>query len=266
MVVHLTRLKQAGQYLYLTFTLRRALLIAIVILGALPGAVLFSLPMTVKLIYTIGFVILTTAAFHAFWGIYSRIAEQSIRMIWAGKKYKPIPYYTNEIRELAKKMGIKQKIDVYVTENPNITSAFTNMLTCRIGIPSSWITQFPSTERLVIIAHELGHIKTRRIFFAEFLGAVAVVMAFTYVFLMEYTIQFFGQITQMALGMILLSYLSRRNEFRADKEAAKAVSPEALISVFEQLATNIKRDDGSETHPSFKARIKRLQKLLDDKY
>jgi Zn-dependent protease with chaperone function len=264
MVAPLTRLKQAGQYLYLTFTLRRMLLVTIVVLGVLPGAVLFSLPMTIKVIYTIGFVTLTAVAFHCFWGVYSRIAEQNIRMAWADKKYKRIPYYTDEIKELAKKMGIKQRIDVYVTENPHITSAFTNMFTCRIGIPAAWITQFPSIERRVIIAHELGHIKTRQIFFAEFLGSVAVIMAFTYLFLMVYTIQFFGQIAQMALGMILLSLLSRRNEFRADKEAAKAVSPEALISVFEQFVVNGKRDDGSETHPSFRARIKRLGKLMNE--
>lgn len=47
-------------------------------------------------------------------------------------------------------------------------------------------------------------------------------------------------------------------------EGAKAVTPEALISVFESFKARFKKDEGSDTHPSLQERIDRLMPLLDE--
>jgi Zn-dependent protease with chaperone function len=51
---------------------------------------------------------------------------------------------------------------------------------------------------------------------------------------------------------------------RADTEGAKAVSPEALISVFQSFQARFKKDEGSDTHPSLQERIDRLMPLLEE--
>ena len=72
-------------------------------------------------------------------------------------------------------------------------------------------------------------------------------------------------VAEFALLLLLVSYVSRRNESRADKISAKATGPEGPISVFEHLRAEHKRDDGSLTHPSLSNRIKQLEPMLDDK-
>lgn len=64
--------------------------------------------------------------------------------------------------------------------------------------------------------------------------------------------------------MFLLTRVLRRNELRAGMEGAKAVTPEALISVFESFKARFKKDEGSDTHPSLQERIDRLMPLLDE--
>ena len=66
----------------------------------------------------------------------------------------------------------------------------------------------------------------------------------------------------MGLLFLLIPMVSWRNEYRADFESAKALGPEGLISVFEQLEAESGSDEGSETHPPLRARINRLMKLL----
>ena len=63
--------------------------------------------------------------------------------------------------------------------------------------------------------------------------------------------------------MLVITYLSRRNETRADLEGAIGAGPEGLISVFEQLKNEAKRDEGSETHPPPKDRIQKLTNFLE---
>jgi Zn-dependent protease with chaperone function len=78
------------------------------------------------------------------------------------------------------------------------------------------------------------------------------------------TIPAISEIAEIAIMVSLLSWVLRRNELRADMGAAKAVSPEALIAVFESFKARFKANEGSDTHPSLQERIDRLIPLLDE--
>jgi len=60
----------------------------------------------------------------------------------------------------------------------------------------------------------------------------------------------------------MITYVCWRNERRADLISARFLGPEGLISVLEYLQRKPVRDEGSESHPPLKDRIKRLKKLL----
>jgi len=119
------------------------------------------------------------------------------------------------------------------------------------------------TEIDAIFAHELAHIKYGSILIVE----ISLVSLATWVFAM-----FFAQfainlmmfiIAELAVMMVMLSFVLRRNETLADTMGGKATTPEALVSVLEYFRAKCKVDDGSMTHPSFRARIKRLLRLFD---
>jgi Zn-dependent protease with chaperone function len=66
------------------------------------------------------------------------------------------------------------------------------------------------------------------------------------------------------MAFLLVSFVSWRNEFRADRDGAKATGPEGLISVFEMVMQKCGKDEGSETHPPFSKRIQHLKPYLDE--
>jgi Zn-dependent protease with chaperone function len=82
------------------------------------------------------------------------------------------------------------------------------------------------------------------------------------VYVVVYTMPGTGQMAAIAFEMLVLTWIARNNEYMADWDGALAAGPEGLISLFE-LWMESSGDEGSETHPSPKARIERLSKLLD---
>ena len=190
------------------------------------------------------------------------------------RKHKPRVEIRSDIVELAKKMGIKHSGEVFITSNPSINNAFVNLYTKKITMSESWLKQFHKTEVAATIGHEFGHIKGQKrftyemlsIFFASF--AFMVCFSLATILLRLVFIPIFLQISTLTLMMLLLSLVLWRNEYRADMYGALATGPEPLIAVFEGLQGTLlskgKKDQGSETHPPFYARIKRLKSLLSE--
>jgi len=258
----LNRLKEIGEYIYLTFTHRRLLLLIIVASSVVPGTFLYLLPLSIRLAYAYFFVSISMLSFFCFSHVFTGPAKQIFGTIIFGGRYKPKVYSTPKVNRLARKMGIAEKTKVYVTTNPWIKGPFTNMITRKVYIPESWLKNFPSKEILSIISHEFGHVKTRGRFSFELLLALGGTIASTLI-LGFFSNLFIVMVFEFALMMLLVTHISRRNEIRADLEGATGAGPEGLISVFEQLKNEAKRDEGSETHPPLKDRIQRLTKLLE---
>jgi len=263
-MARLALIREIGDYLYLTFPLRRLLLLIIVALSVVFGPFLFSLPPSVRLDFAYVYVGITSVAAFCMYGAFKEPFVQVLGSVIFGGKYKTREYTAPGIKHILRKMGVVKKVKVYVTTNPWIKGPYTNALTCKIYIPMSWLNKFARKEILAIIGHELGHVKNRRRFGFEMAVAMGGVVVVTFV-LALFSIPLIVEIFEFALAMLAMTFVSWHNERRADLEGAKGAGPEGLISVFEQLKTEAKRDDGSETHPPLSDRIKRLMKLLESK-
>ena len=261
-MTRLAPLRQVAEYLYLTFPIRRLLLLTLVVLSIVPGVLIFALPIGIREAFAYIYVgVLSMSAF-CMYGAYRGAVVMTVGSTIFGRKHVPQRFSPPGLAELIKKMGITKDVEVYSTSNPWVKGPFTNGFTSKIYIPRSWINRFPSKEILATIAHELGHVKTGRRFGLEVLSVVVTVLFTTYA-LGFHTIALVAEVFELALALLLLTLVSWRNERRADLQGAAATGPEGLISVFEQLKAESKRDDGSETHPPLSDRIARLSKLLD---
>jgi Zn-dependent protease with chaperone function len=262
-MIMLTRLKRFTNFLLFTFTATRILLLAVVVLSIVPGTIYFNWPGWAKLDFAYAYVGLFYVAFISQVDFFVDAALTAIGSMILGRKYSPTSYWTPEVDALAKKMGVLGKAKVHVTSNPWVKGPFTNAATSTINIPASWIKKYHKKEILAIVGHEFSHIITRRRFMIEMTVMSFVVIGFSFL-LSLYTIYQIYIVAEFALLLLLVSYVSRRNESRADRISAKATGPEGLISVFEHLRAEHKRDDGSLTHPSLSNRIKQLKPMLDD--
>jgi len=184
---------------------------------------------------------------------------QLLRVIYYDRQYPKREYNSPKVDALIEKMDLKGKAQVYITKNPVITGPCCNVLTGKIFLPEKWI--HPEQEPLATISHELGHIKAIKEFNIEIILGVIIVFEFTLLVTMR-TIPLISKIAVFTFEMLLISYLARRNEYRADEIGAKYNGPEGLISLFEKMIHDNSFDDDSETHPSLRSRIKRLEKII----
>ena len=116
-----------------------------------------------------------------------------------------------------------------------------------------------------MLAHEFSHVTRRLRFALELTLAAAFAYGLaTFLSTLTVTLLLVFEVTEISLTFLLISFVSWRNEYRADREGARFTGPEGLISVFEFWKNKISRDDGSETHPPLSNRIKKLEPLLDE--
>jgi Zn-dependent protease with chaperone function len=267
-MARLTRLRGAWDYVYGTFRIRRILLLVLVALSVALGPFLFFLPYGLRmgLIYVYAGTISITGFF--MYGAFRNTLKSAIGSIFLGWRYKPREFTPEQyaafgIAQILNDMGIRKKVTICQTANPWIEGPFTNALTNKVYIPVSWLKKFPAPQDMRgVLGHELGHVKTKGKFGRESLLGMGGVMGLS-LLVGLFSIQLVTETFELALAFLVLTALSWRNERRADMEGARVTGPEGLISVFEQLAAESKRDDGSETHPPLRDRILRLSKLLD---
>lgn len=260
-------MKEFGKRIYVTFRVWRWTLVSIVFLSIVLGTRLLAfLPLAMRWTFALVYVLLVEIMAFSIVRLITGSAGQIIRSAFYNKKHKPEKRYFPEVKQIATKMGMKYDKPIFITENPSINSPFTNLFTRNITFPASWIRKFPVVENDAIIGHELAHIKYTHKYIVESLFVTVVTYGFALLLaiIAFWSLEMFV-IAELAFMMLILSWILRRNELRADWEgpACKATSPEALISVFEYLKAECKRDDGSITHPSLQARIKRLMRLFN---
>jgi len=188
---------------------------------------------------------------------------QVISNLRYNKKHKPKELYLTNVRHLAKKMNMTYDKPVYVTDNPLVFGPFTNLFSRKIFFPLSDSEILSGTEREFAFAHELAHIKDA----PKFIGEMSLAMVATWAFitvLARFAINLSAFIfAELAFIMLAMSFVMRRNEARADSVAGRATSSEDGIAVFEYYEKKVKGDGSGMTHPSFRSRKKRLERLFD---
>ena len=260
----LSLFKELADFFSFSFRARRLILLALVVSSAIPGALYWHLPGIFRYAFMIGFVWLIVMGIWSQGGFLLRLARTTILSIVLSRKYKAVPYSTAAVDTLASKMGVLGKVKVYATPNPNVSSAFTNALTGHVNIPTSWMT-LPESELLAVIGHEFSHIKRRGRFMIE--ASIAVLAGYTLATVLSYLtviLVIVFEVAEVSTSYLAMSFVSWRNEYRADRDSAIALGPEGLISVFELLENRNGKIEGSETHPPLSSRIKRLVKMMID--
>ena len=213
--------------------------------------------------FMLGYVWLIVLGVWSQGGFFFRLARTTILSIVLSRKYKSVPYSTPAVEALASKMGVLGKVKVYITPNPHVRSAVTNALTGHVNIPQAWM-ELPELEILAVIGHEFSHIKRRGRFFLE--GWLAVIAGYglaTILSFLTVLLVLVYEVAEISTAYLAISFISWRNEYRADKDGSAVTGPEGLVSVFELFESEF-GDEGSETHPPPSSRIKRLLKMLEE--
>jgi len=250
----------------LSYKVKQKIVVVTMGLCSIPAILLFSLPLTVRLAYAVIAICLGTVPIISATNLLVGSALLSIQINLYNRKHKPQKIFNPRVKEMAERIGLKNyNKPINLTDNPYVKSPFVNLGTGVITLPSNFQTEYKLADIEVdaTLGHELGHLKTKRAVVKELLLVSLGTMAIGFL-LNLITIPGISQIGEFAFMMYFLSRVLRRNELRADMEGAKAVTPEALISVFESFKARFKKDEGSDTHPSLQERIDRLMPLLEE--
>jgi hypothetical protein len=267
-MTRLAVLGAAWDYVYGTFRIRRVLLLSLVALSVMfTGPLFFRLPALMRMDLAYAYIGMAYVSAFCMYGAFRRPVKSLMGSVLLGRKYKareftPEEYVAFGVPQMMNEMEITKRARVYVTSNPWIEGPFTNAFTNKIYLPASWQSKFPRLGMRGVLGHELAHVKTKGKFERDFLAGMGGVSVLAFVLGM-FSIVVVVTIFEFALAFLVLTAISWRNEIRADMEGAKAMGPEGLISVFEQLRAESKLDDGSETHPPLRDRIERLSQLLN---
>ena len=259
-------LKQAYDFLlYFTFPIRKWLLIALVVVAVIPGVFIFQMPLGLRMDFAYAYVAVMGLGVYSTANVYAGSVVQLVAMALFSRKSRTLEYTTPEAEQLKVRMGLKD-VKVFVTNNRFVKGPFTNAVTKKVYLTEKWLKENPQSEVLSTLGHEFGHVLTRRRFTLEAAGAIAAVVL-TSTLIALHTIAIIVQVEEFAALVLMLTWVSWRNEYRADLISARYLGPEGLISVLEQVGEGMraqkKRDQGSETHPPLKDRIVRLYSFMD---
>ncbi len=258
---HTAALRNLTQRVFVTFKRTRCLLYILVVVCVIPGTFVVWLPFPLRLAFTYMFAGLTALALTFAALSFANMVRAMPAVFLAGrgttKEFEP-----PEAREIARRMKIRKLPKFLLQGGTGEVGPSTNGFTRTIRLPRQWMEQLHRSEFLAALGHELGHLRARRRFWIDYLVMSGVVVGLT-VPLALHTIPLIVNVFDVALVLLLATSVSWRNEFRADRECAKVLGPEGLISLLELLEAKYGPDEGSVTHPPLRTRIDRLMKLLD---
>lgn len=191
----------------------------------------------------------------------------TFKIIWLSWKAPRLPV-PDQLKQLARRMNTPlEEIKIINIEEKNAFATGKCIVFTR-GL----LNALDKGEILSVAAHELAHIKGKHITykFVATMGVISAIMVawlrFTFpIFLNETITQIYLQTTLdiamlafLFLAMIPVNWLA---ELRADKVAVKFEGKENMQSALLKLTKQEEQDQPSETHPSIKQRIKRIEEM-----
>jgi Zn-dependent protease with chaperone function len=184
-----------------------------------------------------------------------------VRIGFSKKKYSSsydIPDYEN-IQKLVDRMGVKLNKKHPFILKLGLDNAYSDPLMRRVVLGDTLLAKLETQERMALISHELTHLKENH-------NIKRILPLFIFYIPLVFTLRreqdlVFGAVW-IALFMILLPYVSRRFEYKADACAVDETSPEANISLLKKVEAEEHWDYETITHPSIQSRIDRIEKLL----
>jgi len=178
------------------------------------------------------------------------------------KKYEADDSVKNEVSRIADQLGVKIK-KVYIAKG--LCNAYVRFGTLVLG--EELLNRLGYYERMAVIAHELGHIKEKHIWF-KMLATMTLLALPLWAWLRLYWPIIINEIfTQLMLvimiNIALLTYLIVINiplnwysEVRADRTAVQIAGKASTISALLTIVDRAKFELPSEDHPAISERIK----------
>jgi Zn-dependent protease with chaperone function len=183
--------------------------------------------------------------------------QSTLQVVFYNRKHKPEESIDPDLRKLAATYGVEYTNPVYLTYNPSVNSPYTNANKGVITFPAAWNSRYTRELLLGAGMHEVGHIKYRRQFYTEIVGAGGLTTLFSLFLGLRLALPIV-LVTEIAFLMLAFTVVARRNELRCDDLAADAVGEDAVIALLEDLGKMSGFDEASETHPAIGYRIQRL--------
>ncbi len=264
-MIKITKLKELGKRVYLTFRVWVIAIIGLLFLSVIlgTGLLFFIPPFALYVLVGVYLLFLEITAIPIV-HLFTVSTGQIIGSFFYNRKHKPKECYLPNAKQIAYRMDKDYNKPVYVTGNPAVKGPFTNLFSDKICFPSFMFNELDMTEIEAGYSHELAHIKYKKRFILEMVLAsiatydFAMMLAYFTIILPIYII------AQIAFMMLVFSFVLRRNESLADNTGGKATSPEALVSLLDYFKAKCKGNGSGITHPSFFSRKKRLERLYGD--
>ena len=218
------------------------------------------IPSSETYIFVAVFALPLFAGFIAAGFFFASALSSNIQIVVYDKRHTPETSVDPDLKALAASKGVDYSNPIRLTDNPGVDTAYTNPVKRLITFPRSWQSRYPRELFLGAGMHEIGHIKFRRQFFKELLIAGLLTTGFS-LFLslrLGWAIVLIGEVTFLLLAFTIVSH---RSELRCDRLAAETMGKAAMISLLEDLGRKYGFDNGSETHPPIRYRIKELERL-----
>jgi Zn-dependent protease with chaperone function len=248
------RLEKAVRFFPVKLTM--IFLFGVVVSAAFLDKAIFYLPPTTRVIIGIVFMTFATGMVLSMTQFVANAAFSVFEVFnW---RYKVEKTHDPEADQIARKLGAPLPRSINITDNPKVL-AVTNAWTRTITV-SRKLTQLLTREQfLAVIAHEIGHLKYRKLLITEIVAALLATTVFSLYFLKILILitPIMGILAEWAFLLLVLIPTLRYNEIRAD-------SVTKIVKLNNQLAEALAivgergKDDGSETHPATRSRIARL--------
>lgn len=263
-MVRITQIKKLGKRVYLTFKVWLLALVSILVLSVILGtSLLFFIPLTARYALIAVYLLFVEIMAYPVVHLITSSTGQIIGGFFYNRKHKLKEYHLQNKQQIANKMKVKYDKPIYLTDNPSVTSPFTNLFSRTIYFPSSILDVFHATEIEALFAHELAHIKYGFKFFIKILLTTLITWFFAFPLTYFAINPIIYAIAQFAFMMLILSPIIRQNEYLADWTSGIATAPEAIISVLDYFKAKSKGNGSTITHPSFQGRKKRIERLYD---
>jgi len=174
---------------------------------------------------------------------------------------------SGELKERLQKLGVDtltrmkilRSIGLSVAKRSSSAFAYKD----RIYVGEQLLQTAPDDEIIGIIAHEMGHLLTRRVRLVKNLIFSLRVIAFLIV--LYVSAQSDSGLILGVTGLVAFTLaripLNWRLEYNADAEAARRLGPDPIVVSLEKLK-EANYDGVSFTHPPLSKRIRRIQALL----
>ena len=182
--------------------------------------------------------------------------KQNFRLRFARKQTTYTPW---SVVRLARMMNSPIPREVQVSASSKLNAAtddFTLFMTS--GLERELLTSIGETT----IAHELAHAEYRHSFktlvAVVALAVVACLLGAPFSAIHDLAAAVMGMLAFLTLTAFVSPLISRQMEYDADAKAATVFGPRAMITTLQSLVPSEKWDLESDSHPSIRARVRRL--------